>query len=111
MASWAEIMIVKEVQRESRIKQENVALQNKIAQEKKHEANISAMQLFLNRYIDKEWLWKLIAYTYFASKTLGLLILVDVFIFGRPTMMLFAFIFLCCSYLNLKLYKLYLRKD
>lgn len=110
MSNWAEIIIVKEVQKESKIKQEKIALQNKIAQEKKHEANTSAMQHFLNRYIDNEWFWKLIAYGYFVGKTLGLFILIDVFIFGRPTMILFAFTFLCFSYLDLKLYKLYLGK-
>lgn len=110
MGSWTEIIIVKEVQEESRIKQEKIALQNKIAQEKQHETNISAMSLFLGRHINYEWLWNLIAFGYFVCKTLGLLILIDVFIFGRPTIVLFAFILLCFSYLNLKFYKLHLGK-
>lgn len=110
MDSWAERMIVIEVQEESRIREDQIALQNKIAQEKKHETNISAMRLFLGRHINYEWLWNLIAFGYFVCKTLGLLILIDVFIFGRPTIILFAFILLCFSYLNLKLYKLHLGK-
>ena len=110
MGSWAERMIVREVQEERRIKQEKVALQNKIDREKKHEANISAMRLFLNRHINNEWFWNLIAYTYFVCKTLGLLLLIDVFIFRRPTIVLFALIFLCFYLLNLKLSKLYLKK-
>lgn len=111
MGSWAEIMIVKEVQKENRIKQQKVVLQKKIAQEKKQKASISAMRLLVNVYIDDEWFWRFIAYTYFVCKTLGLLILIDVFIFRRPTIILFAFIFLYCYYLNPKLYKLSLRKD
>lgn len=101
MSSWAEIMIVRDVQK--------ATLQDKINQEKKQEANVSAMHVFLNRYIDNEWFWKFIAYTYFVCKTLGLLLLIDVFIFGRPTMMLLAFVFLCCCYINQKLYKLCLK--
>lgn len=112
MGSWAERMIVIEVQEESRIREENIALQNKITREKKQEANVSAMRLFLHRHINNEWFWKFIAYTYFVCKTLGLLILVDVFIFRRPTIMLLGLIFLCCYGLNRKLYKLYLiQKD
>ncbi len=110
MGSLAEKIIAREVQEENRIQQEKVALQNKITQEKKQEANISAMRLFLDRYINNDWFWKFIAYTYFVCKTLGLFILLDVFIFRRPTVILFALILLCCYYLNLKLYKLYLRK-
>ena len=107
MRSWAEKMIVREVQEESRIEQEKVSLRNKIFQEKKQEANISAMRLFLNRHINNEWFWNFIAYTYFVCKTLGLLLLIDVLIFRRPTMMLFALVFLCFYFLNIKLYKLY----
>lgn len=106
MGSWAERMIVKEVQEESRIKQEENALRNKIAQEKMHESNVLALRLFSSyRHIDKEWFWNFIAYTYFICKTLGLLILIDLFIFRRPNTTLFIFIFLSCYYFNLKLYK------
>lgn len=110
MDSWAERMIAIEVQEESRIRKDQIALQNKIAQEKQHETNISAMRLFLGRHINYEWLWNLIAFGYFVCKTLGLLILIDVIIFGRPTIILFAFILLCFYYLDLKLYKLHLGK-
>lgn len=105
MGSLAERMIVQEVQEKSRIKQERITLQNKIAQEKTHEASISALRLFLSTRMDNESFWKFIAYTYFISKTLGLLILIDLLIFGRLNTVLLIFIFLCCYYFNQKLYK------
>ena len=111
MGSFAERMIVQEVQEESRIKQERIALQNKIAQEKLHEVSTSALRLFSSyRNFDKEWFWNFIAYTYFICKTLGLLILVDIFIFKKPIATLFIFIYLFCYYFNLKLYKAYFKK-
>lgn len=105
MGSWAEGMIVKIVQEESRIKEEEIKLQEEKSQKKKQEASTLAMRLFLSRHIDLEWFWKFIAYTYFVCKTLALFILIDTFIFGKPFLTLFIFIFLCCYYLNLKLYK------
>ena len=111
MGRLAEIMIAQEIQEESRIKQERIFLQNKIAQEKIHEASISALRLFSSyRDFDKEWFWNFIAYTYFICKTLGLLILVDIFIFKKPIATLFTFVYLFCYYFNLKLYKAYFRK-
>lgn len=111
MGRLAERMIVKEVQEESRIKQEKITLQNKIAQEKIHEASISALRLFSSyRDIDKEWYWNFIAYTYFICKTLGLLILIDLLIFKKPIATLFIFILLFCYYFNIKIYKAYCRK-
>ena len=111
MGRLAERMIVQEVQEKSRIKQERITLRNKIAQEKIHEDSISALRLFSSyRNIDKEWFWNFIAYTYFICKTLGLLILIDLFIFNKPIAILFIFTCLSCYYLNLKLYKAYFRK-
>lgn len=113
MGSFAERMIVQEVQKESRIKQEKVMLRNKIAQEKLHEANTSALRLFYYyRNFDKEWFWNFIAYTYFICKTLGLLILIDLIIFKKPSATLFISICLFCYYFSLKLYKSYfINKD
>src|SRR3989338_7094227 len=109
MGSLAERMIVQEVQEESRIKQAKITLRNKIAKEKIHEDSISALRLFSSyRNIDKEWFWNFIAYTYFICKTLGLLILIDLFIFKKPIATLFIFVYLFCYYFNLKLYKSYL---
>ena len=111
MGSFAERMIVQEVQEESRLKQERIKQLNKIAREKIHEDSISALRLFSSyRNFDKEWFWNFIAYTYFICKTLGLLILIDFFIFKKPIATLFIFIYLFCYYFNIKLYKAYFRK-
>lgn len=105
MGDWAERMVIKELQEENRVKQEKTALQNKIAREKKQETKISALRLFPYRHIDNEGFWKFVAYTYFVCRTLGLLILLSLLIFGELNAILVAFIFLCCCYFNLKLYK------
>lgn len=110
MGKLAERMIVKEVQEKSRMNQEGVVLRNKITQENKQRVNILTLRLFSYKGINNEWFWKFIAYTYFICKTLGLLILVDVFIFNRPNLILFTFIFFCFYYFNRKLYKLYPRR-
>ena len=111
MGELAERIILKEVREESRIKQEEIALRNKIAQEKIHETNILALRLFSSYgYVDKEWFWNFIAYTYFTCRTLGLLILINLFIFGRTNTILFTSIFLYFCYLNLKLYRYISRK-
>ena len=111
MGSLAERMIAQEVQEESRLKQERIERFNKISQEKIHEASISALRLFSSYgNIDKEWFWSFIAYTYFICKTLGLLILIDFFIFKKPIITLFIFICLFCLYFNSKLYGVYFRK-
>lgn len=105
MGNWAERIIVRQVQEESRIKQEKIALQNKIFQEKKQEANVLTLRLFPYRYINYERFWNFIAYTYFIGKTLGLIILIGLLFFGRLNTILFTLIFLCFCYFNLKLYK------
>ena len=111
MGSLAERMIAQEVQEESRLKQERIKRLNKIAQEKIHKDSISALRLFSSyRNIDKEWFWNFIAYTYFICKTLGLLILIDFFIFKKPITTLFIFIYFFCLYFNTKLYRVYFRK-
>jgi len=105
MGSWAEEMIIREVQEKSKIKQEKIALQNKIVREKKQEVNTSAMRLFLCRHIDNEWFWKFIAYAYFVCRTLGLLILISIIIFGRSGTVRFMFIYIAVAILNLIFYK------
>jgi hypothetical protein len=105
MGRLAEKMIAEEMQEKSRVKQEGIVLQNKIIREKKHETGVSAMHLFFNIKADNEWFWKLIAYTYFTCKTLGLLVLIGFLFFGRINTALFALIFIYCCYLNLKLYR------
>lgn len=109
MGSLAERMILRELQEKNRIKQEEILLQNKIAKEKEHKVNVP-LRLFSHIRIENEWFWKVVAYTYFACKTLGLFILIDIFIFKRPNTTLFLFIFLCCYYFNLRLNKYILKK-
>ncbi len=110
MGDWAERMIINELQEEIRIKQEKVTLQNGVVREKKQKGNALISRLFPKMHIDNEWLWKFVAYTYFICRTLGLLILLSLLIFGRLNTILIAFIFLCCCYFNLKLYKFHLGK-
>lgn len=105
MGDWAERMIIEGLQEESKIRQERIALRNKIAQEKIRKANTLVLSLFPYRNIYGEWFWNFIAYTYFICKTLGLFILIDLFIFGGKNIILLIFILLGCFYLNLKLYK------
>lgn len=105
MGSWAEKMIVQEVQEKSRTNQKETAFQDKMSQEKIHKASTLAMRLFHIRHIDSEWFWRFIAYTYFICKTLGLLILIGLLFLGRFKTILFTSIFLCCCVFNLKIYK------
>lgn len=105
MGSWAERMIVQEVQEKSRTKQKETALQDKKSQEKIHQASTLAMRLFHIRNIDSERFWGFVAYTYFICKTLGLVILMGLLFLGRFKTILFASIFLCCCVFNLKFYK------
>lgn len=106
MGSLAERMIVKEVQKDSIKKEKGVVLQNKIAQEEKHEASILALRLFSSyRHVKSEQFWSIIAYTYFICKTLGLLLLIGLLFLGKLHTILFIIIFLCCYYLNQKFYK------
>lgn len=102
MGSWAERMIAQEVAEKSIIRQEETALQNKIAQEKKHKANTLAMRLFHVRHIDSESFFRFIAYAYFVCKTLGLLLLIGLLFLGKLHTILFILIFLGCYILNLK---------
>jgi hypothetical protein len=106
MDNLVEIMIAKNVQEESKIRKEKIVLQSKIAREKIHEANTLDLRLYFSyNNIDNEWFWRLIAYTYFICKTLGLSILIDYYIFKRPNITLFLFIFLCCYSVNLIFFK------
>ncbi|MDP2585730.1 MAG: hypothetical protein Q8P29_02510 [Candidatus Levybacteria bacterium] len=106
MGNWAEGMIVKEVQKASKIKQEEIALQDKINQEKQHEKSILALRLFSSyRYIESERFWSFLAYAYFVCKTIGLLFLIGLLFFGKLHTIFFIIIFLCCYYINLKFYK------
>lgn len=108
MGELAERIVLKDLQEERRIRQEEVALQNQIAQENRQEVSVLLVPY---RNIYNEWFWKFISYTYFICRTLGLLILIDIFIFGRPHAILFIFILLYCCYLNLKLYRYISRKN
>jgi hypothetical protein len=105
MNSWAERMIVKEVQEADRIKQNEIALQKITVQEKMQEIDISNLRLFSYDEIDYEWFWRFIAYAYFICRTLGLSILIDFYIFRKPDITLFLLILSCCCYFNLKLIK------
>ena len=105
MDSLAERMIAKQVQEESIIKQEKNELQDKINKEKMHAAGTSTMRLFHLKHIDSELFWRFIAYAYFICKTLGLLILISLLIFGKLSTALFILILLSCYFLGLKLFK------
>lgn len=106
MRSWAERMIVNEMQEESIVKDEKNALQEKIEKDKKHEASILALRLFSSyRHIESERIWTIVAYTYFVCKTLGLFILIDLLFFGNLNAMWFLLIFVGCYILNRKVYK------
>ena len=111
MGILAERMIVKEVQKESIKKEEGIVLQDKIAQEKKHEASILALRLFSSyRHVKSEQFWSIIAYTYFICKTLGLLLLIGLLFLGKLHTVLFIVIFICCYIINLRVYRYISRK-
>jgi len=105
MDNLAERMIAKQVQEESIIKQEKNELQDRINKEKTHEASASTMRLFHFKHVDSELFWRFIAYAYFICKTLGLLILVSLLVFGRLSTALFILILLSCYFLGLKLFR------
>ncbi len=54
-----------------------------------------------------ESLMERVAYLYFACKTVGLVILVDLYVFKKPQITLFLVIVALCYYLNLKFFKWY----
>ena len=110
MGDWIERMIIREVQEEGRIKQEKIALENKLAEKKRQEANKSVLRFFTGRHIDKEWFWKFIAYAYFVCRTLGLLLLISIIIFGKSNTVRFTFIYIAIAILNLIFYKYVLKK-
>jgi hypothetical protein len=56
-----------------------------------------------------ESLMERVAYLYFACKTVGLVILVDLYVFKKPQITLFLIIVAGCYYVNLKLFKWYQR--
>lgn len=99
-------MIVREAQEESRIKQEAVAFQKKLAREKKHEASVSVLRRFSSKAdVDGDWFWAVTSYVYFACRTLALFLLIDMVFFRRPNITLFAAIFGACYYFNKIAYK------
>ncbi len=51
-----------------------------------------------------EQLMERVAYLYFACKTFGLVILIDLFVFKKPAITLFVLLVAGCYYGNLKLF-------
>jgi len=51
-------------------------------------------------------LWKFIAYGYFISNTLCLIVLLEILILGKPYISLFLLILAATAYLNLKNFKI-----
>jgi hypothetical protein len=103
MGNLAERMIVKQMQEKSIIIKNQ--LQGKIDKGKMREASTSAMYFFHFGHIDSELFWRFIAYAYFICKTLGLLILISLLVFGRLNTILLILIFLSCYFLGLRLFK------
>lgn len=60
--------------------------------------------------MDNTRLWNKIAWGFFISNTLGILVLVDVIFFRMPYITLFILIFSLTLYLNFKLFKKHLQK-
>ena len=110
MGELAEKMIAEETHKEGEIKQDKIELQSEKTQEKKQETNKLILRYFSGKNIDTEWFWEFIAYTYFICRTLGLLILISVIIFGISNTVRFIFIYIAVAILNLIFYKYVLKK-
>lgn len=52
--------------------------------------------------MENDMLWRIIAYGYFATSTLCLLLLIEILLLGRPYVSLFLLIFSGTLYLNWK---------